>query len=137
MNKLTELVSSRLINIDSNFKFSLLIYAKRVSQLVYIKLMDFEQEQVIKGKNDDSIISEESSESENERFNSLKKELLNLEKESKNSKKVKLNIINQELDAWRKEAKKLERMLKRPNKSVKALSDIVSEIISVKNTDEV
>ena len=77
INKLNTLISTKLTNINSNLKFSLLIYAKRVSQLVYIKFKDIEQ--VINQNNEDNFMSDELSEIEEEQFNHLKKELFRLQ----------------------------------------------------------
>ena len=43
----------------------------------------------------------------------------------------------QELDAWRKEAKKLEEMIKKPNHRTEMLSDIMSDVYSRKDWDDV
>jgi hypothetical protein len=72
-----------------------LIYAKRVSQLVYLKLKDIEQALIIAKNNfekddmNESELSEsEKDEEEEEKFQNLKLELVNLERQTMKSKIV-------------------------------------------------
>ena len=82
-------------NVNSNHRFSLLICAKRISQLVYLKLKDIEQALIIAKNNleidnlNDSDLSETSNyEEEETKFQNLKLELVNLERQTLRSKIV-------------------------------------------------
>lgn len=127
-------------NIMSNYKFSLLVFGKRISQLVYNKLNDMEAilKQVKMKSNeilDNSITSDDRVEFTNEdhenaendpttdlQLKHLKLELANLEKQTLQSK--------MELEQWRQEAKVLENMLRKPDANLELLSDIQSDVIS-------
>ena len=145
IQKLNLLISSKLTNITSNQKFSLLIYAKRFSQLVYLKLKDIEQALIIAKNNfekedlNESLFSESEDKNEEEeeekKFENLKLELVHLERQTMKSKIVSFAINFQELEAWKKEAKNLEKMLKKPSNNAEALSDIISDIVSYKSDD--
>ena len=145
IQKLNLLISSKLTNITSNQKFSLLIYAKRFSQLVYLKLKDIEQALIIAKNNfekedlNESLFSESEDKNEEEeeekKFENLKLELVHLERQNMKSKIVSFAINFQELEAWKKEAKNLEKMLKKPSNNAEALSDIISDIVSYKSDD--
>ena len=132
--KLNKLINESLNNISSNLKFTLFITAKRVSQLVYIKLQEIEK--ITFKRENEKIYSDDEFESENDDdFNILKSELLDLERETMKSKLVNFYLCK-ELNSWRKEAKKLERMLTKPMNNEEALSDINSEVLSNKNDEE-
>ena len=72
-------------------KFTLFITAKRVSQLVYIKLQDIEE--IINRREDEGMVSENFNSEEEDNFISLKRELLNLERDTIKSKMVCILII--------------------------------------------
>ena len=72
-------------------KFTLFITAKRVSQLVYIKLQDIEE--IINRREDEGMVSENFNSEEEDNFISLKRELLNLERDTIKSKMVCIFII--------------------------------------------
>ena len=120
-----------LPHINSNYKFLLLIYSKRISQLVYIKLNEMEKLLVyIKNKNEiledsqDNLSNndiEDDPEME-DRLKLLKLELANIEKQTEKTK--------MEVEQWRQEAKLRENMLARPNTNMEILSDIVSDVLS-------
>ena len=102
IQKLNLLISSKLTNITSNQKFSLLIYAKRFSQLVYLKLKDIEQALIIAKNNfekedlNESLFSESEDKNEEEeeekKFENLKLELVHLERQTMKSKIVSFAI---------------------------------------------
>lgn len=87
-------MNSKLKNINSVQKFSLMIFAKRVSQLVYLKLKDIEQALIIAKNNfekeeiNESVLSESEDEEEEEKFQNLKNELVTLERQTMKSKMV-------------------------------------------------
>lgn len=126
--------------IMSNYKFSLLVFGKRISQLVYNKLKDMECIlKQVKAKNNEildiSVTSndqidftqEDQENTENDpatdlQLKHLKMELANLEKQTLQSK--------MELEQWRQEAKVLENMLRKPDANLELLSDIQSDVIS-------
>lgn len=142
----------KLQNINSNYKFSLLIFGKRISQLVYKKLNGMEnilkqvkaksgeminkslsaeldgdhegqsQEQDDGVDEDDLDINNDRDPETDVQLKHLKLELANLEKQTLQSK--------MELEQWRQEAKTLENMLRRPDSNFEILSDIQSDVIS-------
>jgi len=132
ISKINDIINNKLPHINSNYKFLLLIYSKRISQLVYIKLKEMEKLLVfIKNKNEilgdsqDNISNDDNEEDDPEmedRLRMLKLELANIEKQTEKTK--------MEVEQWRQEAKLRENMLARPNTNMEILSDIVSDVIS-------
>jgi hypothetical protein len=126
--KLNEIVANRLNNLNSFYKFTFVIFGKRLSQLVYTKLKDMEKILLCVGKNveADEDVAEDSLDEETpenaEQIQMLKWELANLEQQTLNAKV--------EIEQWKKESKMLENMMRRPNLNNEMLSDIVSDVLS-------
>jgi hypothetical protein len=128
-------MNNKLIKINSNYKYPLLIYAKRISQLVFTKLKEMEKLLVevkqdelfddfleMKGGNGEE--DDDDPETAN-RLKLLKMELADMEKQAERTK--------MEVEQWRQEAKMRENMLARPTQNLEVLSDIVSDVISRNN----
>jgi hypothetical protein len=137
ISRINDIINLKLMLCNSNYKYPLLIYAKRISQLVFTKLKEMEklliyfknkQEPVQDDEDlqDDIAIDDKDEDPEvAERLKMLKLELANIEKQTE---KTKL-----ELEQWRREAKMRENMLARPTSNLEVLSDIVSDVISRHN----
>jgi hypothetical protein len=131
-------MNTQLSKVVSNYKYPLLIYAKRISQLVFTKLKEMEKLLIYINNNEildnplDSNLFDEIEGDEDEedpeiadRLKLLKMELANIEKQTEKTK--------MEVEQWRKEAKMRENMLARPTQNLEVLSDIVSDVISRNN----
>jgi hypothetical protein len=128
--KLNEILTGRLNSLNSFYKFTFVIFGKRLSQLVYAKLKDMEKILMcVKQENDDELeVAEDEEDLEDEspenveQIQLLKRELANLEQQTLNAK--------HEIEQWKRESKMLENMMKRPTLNNEMLSDIASDVMS-------
>jgi hypothetical protein len=132
ITKINDIMNKKLIRVSSDYKYPLLIYAKRISQLVFTKLKEMEKllVQVIQDDIFDDIIEENKEVDEEDpeiadRLRMLKMELADIEKQTEKTK--------MEVEQWRQEAKMRENMLARPSSNLEVLSDIVSDVLSRNN----
>lgn len=146
--RFNDIINNEINEIKSNFKITLLIYGKRISQLVYSKLNNMEKildyikdQKKMQGEfsrnsqlNDSDLdlldlenVDEykQRDEEEETHFKFLQKELAAIDQETLKSRL--------ELEKWKQEAKIFENMMRRPNANSEMLSDIVSDIASKKD----
>jgi hypothetical protein len=132
ITKINDIMNKKLIKVNSNYKYPLLIYAKRISQLVFTKLKEMEkllmhvkEDDLFDDIIDDNKDMEDEDPEIAERLKMLKMELYNIEKQTEKTK--------MEVEQWRQEAKMRENMLARPSSNLEVLSDIVSDVLSRNN----
>jgi hypothetical protein len=131
ITRLNEIINNSNRLCKSNYKFSLLVYGKRISQLTFTKLQDMEKILTYVKNSNNKSMSEDMDldnydipniQTDEKPYECLKMELENIERQTIKSKL--------ELEQWKQEAKALENMLRRPNQYNEMLSDIVSDVMS-------